>query len=67
MTPKEKAFSLYFKYIRDVIADNKKAKQCAIIAVNEIILANPHSNPFNTEVYSTMSYWQQVKKEIEKI
>jgi hypothetical protein len=66
MTPKEKAFSLYFKYIRDVIADNKKAKQCAIIAVNEIILANPHSNPFY-EVYSTMDYWIEVKLEIEKL
>jgi hypothetical protein len=43
------------------------AKQCALIAVNEIICANPHSNPFNTEVYSTMEYWQEVKQEIEKL
>jgi len=43
------------------------AKQSALIAVQEIILSNPHSNPFNTDVYSTMSYWQEVKQEIEKL
>ena len=37
MTPKAKAFSLYFKFIRDVIGDDKKAKQCALIAVDEIL------------------------------
>jgi hypothetical protein len=37
------------------------------MAVQEIILSNPHSNPFNTDVYSTMSYWQDVKKEIENL
>ena len=25
------------------------AKKCALIAVDNIILANPHSNPFNTD------------------
>ena len=43
------------------------AKQCALIAVNEIISANPHSNPLNTDVYSTMGYWQEVKQEIENL
>ena len=43
------------------------AKHCALIAVNEIINANPHSNPFNTDLQSTMEYWQQVKTEIEKL
>ena len=41
------------------------AKYCALIAVDEIIKANPHSNPFNTDVSSTMSYWNEVRKEIE--
>jgi len=45
---------------------NELSKQSALIVVDEIILANPHSNPFNTDVYSTMSYWQEVKQEIEK-
>ena len=73
MTPKEKAKEIYCKYadalnIRDLqTTANPFAKQCALIAVNEIILSNPHSNPFNTDVYSTMDYWIQVKTEIEKL
>lgn len=34
----------------------------AIICVNEIILSNPHSNPLNTNGYSTMEFWQEVKQ-----
>lgn len=61
MTAKEKAFSLYFKFIRDVIADDQKAKQCALIAVDEII---------NAELFKWLEdeiYWEEVKKEIEKL
>ena len=73
MTPKEKAIELVDRY--KLLCGgywggkiNKEfAKQSAIIAVNEIILSNPHSNPFNTDVYSTMDYWLQVKTEIEKL
>jgi hypothetical protein len=36
-------------------------------AVQEIINSNPHSNPFNTIPFSTMDYWIDVKKEIEKL
>lgn len=43
----------------------QNAQKCALIALQEIINANPHSNPFNTAVYSTMDYWLQVRKEIE--
>lgn len=45
----------------------ENAKRCALIAVQNIINSNPHSNPFNTEVYSTMDYWESVKTEIEKL
>jgi hypothetical protein len=70
MTPKEKAEELFEKFNNP---DTKyypyvhNAQQCALIAVNEIINSNPHSNPLNTEVYSTMDWWQEVKKEIEKL
>ena len=75
MTPKEKAEELFKKMLsknpsrQDGISmiDTIQAKQCALIAVQEIINANPHSNPFNTDVYSTMSYWQEVKQEINKL
>lgn len=59
MKPKEKAFHLHFKYIREVIADNDKAKQCALIAVDEIL------DTVGTN-YS-INYWQEVKQEIKKL
>jgi hypothetical protein len=65
MTPKEKAKELYCKYtdalnIRDLqITANPFAKQCALIAVDEILLGYM-SNP-------KISYWQSVYEEIEKL
>ena len=58
MTPKEKAKELvdkmmyHLKYNCQPTLSEMVAKQCALIAVDNIILANPHSNPFNTDVYS---------------
>ena len=73
MTPKEKAEELVLKYLRLQEKDsynwfNKSlAKQCALIAVDYIITSNPHSNPLNTDVYSTMNYWNEVKQEINNL
>ena len=77
MIPKEKAKELVNKYKNpfnrsgcipptETMFDST-AKQCALITVNEILNSNPHSNPFNTNVYSTMNYWQEVKQEIEQL
>ena len=72
MTSKEKAEELVLKYLR--IDNNTSewfnkhiAKNCALIAVTEIINSNPHSNPFNTDVHSTMQYWIEVKNEITNL
>ena len=68
MTPKEKAAELIVNYqLKCKSLNYDEAKQCALIAVNEIINSNPYSNPFNTNVESTMSYWKEVKKEISKL
>jgi hypothetical protein len=69
MTPKEKAQELFEKMYTCYQGhlDAYTAKQCALIAVNEIINSNPHSNPMNTYGFSTMAYWQEVKHEIEKL
>jgi hypothetical protein len=69
MTPQEKSEQLVTRYLlaTPIGFHIEDAKKCAIIAVQEIILSNPHSNPFNTDVYSTMSYWQEVQNEIEKL
>jgi hypothetical protein len=68
MTPKEKAKWLVLKYLR--INNNTKewfnihiAKQCALIAVDEIIKQESTYDPF----FSDINYWQEVKQEIEKI
>jgi hypothetical protein len=42
-------------------------KECCLGVITEIINSNPHSNPFNTDVYSTMDYWLEVKKEINNL
>ncbi len=77
MTPQEKAEELitHFKIIlinEDTdcgceILCTSIAKKCALVTVNNVISSNPHSNPFNTDIYSTMKYWINVKKEIEKL
>ena len=66
MTSKEKAEDLYWTYYQKV-ADGSSpeyiAKQCALIAVDEILYAlSFHSD---TELGET--YWQEVKQEIEKL
>jgi hypothetical protein len=70
MTPQEKAISLVKSMsISDdtYLNRNRYAKECALVAVQEIICSNPHSNPLNTDVTSTMKWWMDVKQEIEKL
>jgi len=76
MTPQEKAKELFKKYlsinlsqVNDLVDGIRisLAKTCALIAVDEILNCNPHTNEFNTDVYSTYDYWFQVKQEIEKL
>jgi len=74
MNPKEKAVQLFNKYYVSILEVNNDlseeitisilAKKHALITVTEIINSNPHSNPFNTDVHSTMQYWIDVKNEI---
>ena len=46
---------------RKLIADKRASVQCAIIAVDEIIKANPYSHVGN----STIKFWQEVKQQLE--
>jgi hypothetical protein len=59
---KLKAKELIDKY--NFYCSEFNAKECALICVQEILNSNPYSNPFNTDVYSTMDFWQQVRNEI---
>lgn len=75
MTPKEKAFELAHKFrlleIRTsenshMMISMADAKQCALIAVDEIIKSNPYEVS-KTDMDSTIEYWQEVKQEIENL
>ncbi len=75
MTPKEKAEELVEKYDETLtyLESKAKAKQCALIAVDEIIKANPYKWVYFMDQYtetvltSNIQYWQEVKQELEKI
>ena len=65
MTPKEKADKLCIDFLmkpntNDIRfgMDKELAKECALIAVDEILKTNP---------YKARNYWQEVKTEIEKL
>ena len=72
MTPKEKAREMMHYYLKELLSAkysingfviNDLAKQCALIAVDEVL------NFINTDVfsYTNEEYWQEVKQEIENI
>ena len=87
MTPKKKAIELVdkmgFSTMHTIdntsgqstpIYKNQYAKQCALIAVEEIINSNPivkiifeKNNCSWIESKSNINYWQEVKTEIEKL
>ena len=73
MTPKEKAFELAHKFrlleIRTsenshMMISMADAKQCALIAVGEIIASNPIAFDEDDNCIAKQ-WWQEVKKEIE--
>ena len=78
MTPKEKAKELFDKYAMYLRANlmydeeaNEDAKQCALIAVDELIKYTPSIDiyPPNCQKLNTgvREYWKEVKQEIEKL
>ena len=66
MTPKEKAIDLVESFMlwkfQKCELSKKQARQCALIAVDEILDDGNASSPF--EEYRIM-YWNEVKQEIE--
>ena len=73
MTPKEKTYELFEKFLPILGGIEKKdwvyfrgeeAKQCALIAVDEIILSHQMSVSCEDLV---VDYWKEVKQEIEKL
>lgn len=72
MTPKDKAIELYNNYEqlgRDFtrgVSMKEFAKQCALIAVNEVI-ANIEPSVSMDVITARIKYWTEVKEEIEKL
>ena len=82
MTPKEKAKELVnkfksnvykkafedtdFMYDRYYGLDDEMAKQCALISVNEILKSLPPFE-YGLEYVAKIDFWQELKKEIEKL
>lgn len=77
MTPKEKAKELVEKYFQNwnLSLNLEDAKQCALIAIDEILRVCPYidEKKHDTEdqlsafEFQFVSYWQKVKKEIEAL
>ena len=77
MTPKEKAeelvdkmyFSRRYKEGEDYIPEQARihAKECALIAVDEMLNEYPSQVPKDSYEMERHLYWQEVKQEIEKL
>ena len=68
MTPKEKAKELYNKFYTfnntPTKVNNVFAKQCALIAVDEILKYSPN---LPVDEIDPIGYFKEVKQEIEKL
>ena len=73
MTPKEKAIELVDRYYSlfslefENTIDITQAKQCALIAVDEILNEYNSYNKSAIVYNDALSYWDKVKQEIEKL
>lgn len=71
MTPKEKAIELYNKMYetgfkpKSVLIRIEQAKECALIAVDEIL--DVITVIYDYDYEKLYPYWENVKKEIEKL
>jgi hypothetical protein len=63
MTPKEKAYDIWQKMmLADLLVDSISAKQCSLVAVDEILDMNSVDKD-----YDLCEYWNDVKEELEKL
>jgi hypothetical protein len=81
MTPKAKAKELIEEYLKELLCDeynlnnriiyNELAKQCALMAVDEILNNNcgshtDEANATNSEIYCDEYFWNDVKSELRQ-
>jgi hypothetical protein len=64
MTPREKAYEIWQKMMNaDLLVDSISAKQCALVAIDEILSMGIMSHSGDWEM--AKSYWEEVKEEIQ--
>ena len=66
MTPKEKAKELVLQFQDIGLIVNSEAKQCALIAVDEILGYIERMN-YTFNLHLSSKDWQEVKNEIKKL
>ena len=67
MTPKEKAENLYNRMLpKSGVVFKLQAKQCALVAVDELEKQQATLLEYNSDMYSS-EYWQEVKQELKKL
>ena len=79
LTPKEKAKELFSKYQNIYLTedsmgiDDELSKQCALIAIDEIINSSPSlpilsdAGNFVNDIEESTEFWQEVKEELLKM
>jgi hypothetical protein len=70
MTTKEKSVDIFYKYYQ-ATKDHNIAKECTLIAIDEIINSSPlepaHPYDYVIAEREAMEFWQEVKKQIEAL
>lgn len=78
MTPKEKTVDIFYKYF-EATNNHYIAKQCALIAVDELIVQiynidhqhraiyNPETGYYSYTDSNELLFWKEVKQEIEAL
>jgi 3-methyladenine DNA glycosylase/8-oxoguanine DNA glycosylase len=68
MTPQEKAYEIWQKMMNaDLLVDSISAKQCSLVAVQEIIEKLVELSDGKFTYINDVQYYQEVKQEIEKL
>lgn len=78
MKPEEKAKEIWFQFFSKQIevtgnGDGDLCVELAIIVVDEIIKSSPslpilsENGAYSSDIKESLAYWQEVKREIEKL
>jgi len=73
MTPKQKAENLIMKFYYNGIKDKRYSmeyedgKQCALLCVDEIIIGLEFQSEVIYTLQDSITYWNEVKQEINKL